>query len=120
MTKTFRLAHAWIDLKGLWGSGGNDQFRAALEGSWVAGQEVFRYGRTWLISRHIAMEQGLWSGHIGSVESDALSTLAWNEETKQFDRGEASGGVLVPFVERSDNFVVQSEFNEETDDQPDC
>jgi len=66
------------------------------------------------------MEQGLWSGHIGSVESDALSTLAWNEETKQFDRGEASGGVLVPFVERSDNFVVQSEFNEETDDQPDC
>ena len=98
MTKTFRVAHARIDLKGLWSAGGDDQFRAALEQSWVAGEEVSRYGRTWRISRHVEMGQGFWSGHIGYVEDDAFSTLAWNEETKEFDRGEASGGVVIPFV----------------------
>ena len=98
MTKTFRVAHARVDLKGIWGAGGDDQFRAALEQSWVAGEEVSRYGRTWRISRHVEMGQGFWSGHIGYVEGDAFSTLAWNEETKEFDRGEASGGVVIPFV----------------------
>ncbi len=98
MTKTFRVAHARIDLKGIWGAGGDDQFRTALEESWVAGDEVSRYGRTWRISKHIEMGQGFWSGHIGYVESDAFSTLAWNDETKEFDRGEASGGVVIPFV----------------------
>ncbi len=98
MTKTFRVAHARIDLKGIWAAGGDDQFQAALEQSWVAGEEVFRYGRKWRISRHIEMDQAFWSGHIGYVEGDAFSTLAWNEETKEFDRGEASGGVVIPFV----------------------
>lgn len=98
MAKTFRVAHARIDLKGFWGAGGDDQYRAALEQSWVAGEEVSRYGRNWRISRHVEMDQGFWSGHIGYVEGDAFSTLAWNEQTKEFDRGEASGGVVIPFV----------------------
>lgn len=44
------------------------------------------------------MGHGFWSGHIGYVESDAFSTLVWNENTMEFDRGEASGGIVIPFV----------------------
>ncbi len=98
MAKTFGVAHAQITIKGLWGAYPDDQFRKALADSWVAGQEVSRYGRTWRISKHLETDLDFWSGHIGYVESGAFSTLAWNDETKEFDRGAASGGVVIPFV----------------------
>lgn len=98
MAKTFRVAHAQITIKGLWDAYPDDEFRSALADSWVAGQEVSRYGRTWRISRHLETDTDFWSGHIGYVESGAFSTLAWNDNTKEFDRGAASGGVVIPFV----------------------
>lgn len=110
MAKTFRVAHAQIDLGGLWRAGGDDQFQAALAQSWVAGEEVVRYGRTWRISRHVEMGQGFWSGHIGYVESDAFLTLAWNEQTMEFDRGEASGGVVIPFVVNLPQRIVSFQY----------
>ena len=64
----------------------------------MPGTEVSRYGRKWKLSARAESETGLWAGHMGFVKEGELSTLEWDEATKDFVRGEASSGVVVPFL----------------------
>ena len=98
MPGEFRISHAWIQLEGLGEHGSPEFFRSALDQSWVAGAQVTRYTRTWRLSRRTEPGEGLWAGHLGFVEEGELSTLYWDEAEKDFIRGEASSGVVVPFL----------------------
>ncbi len=98
MEKDFRVSHAEIKLQGLGEHGPSEYFRSALKESWVAGTQVTRYSRTWRLSRFTRPEDGLWAGHIGFVREGDFSTVEWDEAKKDFIRGEASSGVVVPFL----------------------
>ena len=105
MAKEFRVAHAEIRQEGLWQHVASDDFRVALETSWVAGTQVTRYGRTWRLSRR-RQGNGLWAGQIGFVKVGEVSTWAWDDSIKDFERGEADSGVVVPFIVDLENRVV--------------
>lgn len=98
MPGEFRISHAWIQLEGLGEHGSPEYFRSALDQSWVAGAQVTRYTRTWRLSRQTEPGEGLRAGHLGFVEEGELSTLHWDETGKDFIRGEASSGVVIPFL----------------------
>lgn len=94
----FRISHAWIQLEGLGEHGSPEYFRSALDQSWVAGAQVTRYTRTWRLSKRTKPSEGLRTVHLGFVEEGELSTLHWDETEKDLIRGEASSGVVVPFL----------------------
>jgi hypothetical protein len=99
MAKEFRVSHARIELDGLGGAAADPEyFESALAQSWVPGTEVSRYTRTWKLSARTVTEEGLWAGHIGFVKEGELATLEWDDASKDFVRGEASSGVVVPFI----------------------
>ena len=98
MPGEFRISHAWIQLEGLGEHGSPEYFRSALDQSWVAGAQVTRYTRTWRLSRQTEPGEGLRAGHLGFVEEGELSTLHWDETGKDFIRGEASSGVVIPLL----------------------
>ena len=93
-------------MKGLFEHGSREDFCSALEQSWVAGSKVTRYSRTWRLSKSTKHKDDLWFGHIGFVKTDELSTLDWDNEAKDFVRGEASSGVIVPFLINNDHRIV--------------
>ena len=105
MAREFRVAHAEIQQQGLWQHVTPEDFRSALETSWVAGTQVTRYSRTWRLSRR-RRENGFWAGHIGFVKEGDLETLAWDDEEQDFIRGAASSGVVVPFIIDDINRIV--------------
>ncbi len=105
MAREFRVAHAEIQQHGLWQHVTPEDFRSALETSWVAGTQVTRYSRTWRLSRR-RPDNGFWAGHIGFVKEGELETLAWDDNEQDFIRGEASSGVVVPFIIDHVNRVV--------------
>lgn len=107
MAKEFRISHAQIELEGLGGqSAAPDYFEDALAQSWVPGTEVSRYTRTWKLSARSEPQDRLWAGHIGFVKEGELTTLAWDEASKDFVRGEASSGVVVPFIVHLDRRLM--------------
>ena len=65
-----------------------------------------RYGRTWILSARAEPEPGMWAGHMGFVMEGELSTLEWDDTKMDFVRGEASSGVVVPFVVSIENRIV--------------
>lgn len=89
MAKEFRVAHAEMRQPGLWQHGTLEDFRAALETSWVPGTRVTRYARTWILARR-EDEDGLLAGEIGFVKEGELETLAFDDREQIFRRGEAS------------------------------
>lgn len=95
--KEFRVSHARIDLEG-WTGSNEDFYENALSESWVPGAEVTRFTRTWKLSARRVLDSGEWAGHIGFVREGDITTLEWDESTKEFIRDEASSGVVVPFV----------------------
>ena len=97
MAKEFRVSHAEMRQEGLWQHGTLQDFRSALETSWVAGTQVTRYTRTWILARRTE-EDGLLAGEIGFVNEGELATVAFDRSEQVFRRGEASSGVVVPFV----------------------
>ena len=105
MAKEFRVSHAELRQQGLGQHGTSEYFRSALETSWVAGTQVTRYSRTWRLSRR-RQENGFWAGHIGFVREGELTTLDWDDEEQDFIRGEASSGVVVPFIIDHTNRIV--------------
>ena len=105
MAKEFRVSHAEIWQEGLGRHGTSDYFRSALQTSWVAGTQVTRYSRTWRLSRS-RQEDGFWLGHIGFVKEGELETLAWDDSEKDFIRGAASSGIVVPFIIDDVNRVI--------------
>ena len=98
MAREFQISHAEIRPSGLGAYGTADYFRDALEVAWVAGTETTRYDKTWRLSKPISHGENLWAGSIGYVREGDVSTLDWDEEEKEFVRGEASSGIVVPFV----------------------
>ena len=105
MAKEFRVAHAEIRQEGLGQHGTLEFFRSALATSWVPGTRVTRYTRTWILSRRES-ENGLLTGEIGFVEEGELETVVFDDSEQVFRRGEASSGVVVPFVIDDANRVV--------------
>ena len=106
MARVFRVSHAEIRLQGMGEQGPTDYFRSALEQSWVAGVEVTRYGRTWRLSKWTRPDGRLWAGRMGFVKEGELSTLTWDAFEQDFVRGEASSGIVVPFVVSEDYRLV--------------
>ena len=106
MAKEFRIAHAMIMLEGLAGSGPPEYFRSALKQSWVAGTQTTRYGRTWKLSKGTRPENSLWLGRMGFVKDGDLTTVEWDETQQDFIRGEASSGIVVPFIINDDHRVI--------------
>ena len=98
MGREFRIAHAKILLEGLGGTGTPEFFRSALYQSWTAGVEATRYGRSWKLSKRTELDNDRWTGRLGFVREGELSTLNWDDQLQDFERGEASSGVVVPFV----------------------
>ena len=97
VVKEYRVSHAVLRQEGLGRFGAEEYIRSSLETSWVAGTQVTRYTRTWRLSRY--QEEGtVWAGHIGFVKEGEISTLAWDDSTMDFIRGEASSGIVVPFI----------------------
>lgn len=106
MARKFRVSHAEIRLEGMGEHGPSEYFRSALEQSWVAGTQVTRYRRTWRISKWTKPEERIWAGRMGFVKEGELSTLAWDDDEQDFVRGEASSGIVVPFVVGEDSRYV--------------
>lgn len=98
MVGELRISHAQIQPVGLGEYGSTEFFRHALNQSWVPGIQVTRYTRTWKLSRRIETDKDLWAGYLGFINEGELSTLNWDEEIKDFIRGEASSGIVVPFL----------------------
>ena len=106
MAKAFRVSHAEIRLEGLGEHGSPEYFRSALEVSWVAGVQVTRYGRTWRLSKKATPDTRLWAGRMGFVKEGELSTVDWDSRVQDFVRGEASSGIIVPFIVSEDHRIV--------------
>lgn len=86
-------------LKGLAGTSPDPELlSAALEQSWVPGTETERHNRKWKLSTRHDLDDLHWSGHIGFVREGHVTTTGWDDEAKEFVRGEAPSGVIVPFV----------------------
>ncbi|WP_142271008.1 hypothetical protein [Mycobacterium sp. AT1] len=81
------------------------EFDDALRKSWRAGTEITRYGRHWTLSKMLSEDNGGYYGKIGFVNSDQLETLAFDQETLDFVRGQAPSGVVVPFVIAQDGLI---------------
>jgi hypothetical protein len=104
--KEFRISHARVELDG-WTGSNEDFYENALSESWG----TWRGGHTF----HANLEafgatcpgtraSGL--GHIGFVREGDLTTLEWDDSTKEFIRDEASSGVVVPFVIHPEHHLV--------------
>ena len=98
MAKRFRIVHAKITLEGFGDRSSSEYFRSSLEQSWTPGAQVTRYERSWRLSKSAEHDEGVWHGRIGFVKEGELSTLDWDDSKEDFIRGEASSGVVVPFL----------------------
>ena len=105
MPTEFQVSHAEMRQEGLGGHGAPEYFRAELERSWVPGTKVTRYNRTWRLSKP-TRDETIWAGHIGFVREGELATLDWDDSTKDFVRGEARSGTVVPFIVDDTNRIV--------------
>lgn len=101
--RNYRVAFAGVGIEGLYGQ--PEVFKTALAESWAPGAETTRYGRTWRISAP-HQRDGVWVGRLGFVREDDLATVDWDDETKEFVRGTASGGTVVPFALALDSQIV--------------
>ena len=97
MPRKFRIGFAEMELVGLFDVE-DTTFREALDESWVPGAEVTRYGRTWHLSAPHEAGPDRLGGRIGFVRESELTTVEWDPASKDFLRGEAPSGVVVPFV----------------------
>lgn len=98
MARTFRVGFATCRVDGIF-QGNQSLFLTALEESWQAGAKTTRYGRTWHLSRPQAdPARGVWSGRIGFVREDDVSTVLWDDDLQDFVRQGVPGGVIVPFA----------------------
>jgi hypothetical protein len=86
-----------LRVEGLMGTS-PDTFLDALSEAWTPGAEVSRYRRTWRLAAARVVGEGRLAGRIGFTREGGLETVAWDDEVKDFKKGEASGGVVVPFV----------------------
>ena len=98
MTREFQISHAELVQEGLGEHAPADYYSRTLQESWRPGTEVTRYSRTWRLSRASQIRAGLWHGRIGYVKEGQFSTVDWDDRNKEFIRGEASSGVVVPFL----------------------
>lgn len=105
MPRIYKVAFAAIELAGLFAAE-QSTFEDALREAWSPGSRVTRYGRTWRISAPRRQPGDVLSGRMGFVREDEVATLAWDEKRKDFVRGEASGGVVVPFAVDLDRRAV--------------
>lgn len=106
MAKEFRVSHGAIRLDGLGQHGTLDYFHSALEQSWVAGTRVTRYARTWRLSKQTEFGDGILAGHLGYVNEGEISTINWDEDKKDFIRGEVTSGIIVPFLINSNLRII--------------
>lgn len=105
MAGTFRVGFSTCRVEGIY----QDQsvFPAALEESWQAGAKTTRYGRTWHLSRPRAdPARRTWTGRIGFVRENDVSTVTWDDHAQDFVRHGVPGGVIVPFAVALDSSVV--------------
>lgn len=91
-TRTYQLSLARIAIQGMF-----EITQKTLGDSWIPGATANRYGREWRLSRP-EVEDEQWIGRIGFVRPDEVTTLEWDDEAEDFVEGDASGGVVVPFV----------------------
>lgn len=106
MSREFQISHAELVQEGLGEHSLGEYYSRTLQESWRPGAEVTRYSRTWKISKATEMDAGLWHGRIGYVREGQFSTVDWDEGNKEFVRGEASSGVVVPFLIDTENGLV--------------
>lgn len=83
-----------------------NDFRTALQETWVPGEKATRYGRTWRLTERQTSECGLWGGKIGYVKDASLSRLYWDSKQKDFHHEALSSGMAVPFLINVDRRVV--------------
>ncbi|WP_278314340.1 hypothetical protein [Lolliginicoccus levis] len=69
----------------------------AVKQSWQPGRQLEIYKRRWTLSRILEDDGEGWYGKIGFVNSNEVDTLFFDTETKNFVRGQAPSGVVVPF-----------------------
>lgn len=91
-TRIYQVSLAGIEVRGVF-----DLTHEVLDESWLSGATARRYGREWRLSRP-DHENGQWIGRIGFVKPGEVTTLEWDDEAEDFIEGDASGGVVVPFV----------------------
>ena len=92
-TRIYRVSLAQIDVRGLF-----ELTPEVLHASWAPGATASRYGREWRLSKAEEVGDEQWSGRIGFINPGEITTLEWDEEAEDFVEGDASGGVVVPFV----------------------
>lgn len=97
MSRTYKVAFANVELRGMFGAAAG-VYRQALLADWQPGARTTRYNRTWRISAPHPHSEDVLTGRIGFVSEDELDTLEWNEGQQDFVRGQASGGIVIPFA----------------------
>ena len=97
MGTSARIAFAKMELEGIFGAE-SSIFLDALRASWRPGASVVRYGRKWHLTKPYESSETVWTGRIGFVKEGELQTLSWDDEADDFQEGEASSGVVVPFA----------------------
>lgn len=96
MSRIYKIAFARIELLNLFGTD-ERSYEDALLASWQGGATVQRYRRTWRVSDYTVQDDRILTGQIGFVKANDVDTLEWDEKTNSFVRGQASGGIVIPF-----------------------
>ena len=98
MPRNVRIIHANLNLEGLGAAMGADDYRSALEQSWIGGTRITHEANDWLLSKPTHFSSNVWTGHFGFVLEDDLPTVEWDEETSEFLQRNLDRGTAFPFM----------------------
>ena len=77
---------------------GADDYRSALEQSWIGGTSITHKNTDWLLSKPTHFNSYVWTGHFGYVREDDFATVEWDEENSEFLQRNVDGGTAFPFM----------------------
>lgn len=93
--RTYHIGFATIQSEGLFE---DESLGTMIRESWAPGATITRYGRTWHLTQMHTPAPGLVSGEIGFVSGAQVSSVFFDEKTREFVSNDVSTGTRVPFV----------------------
>ena len=75
-----------------------DDYRSALEQSWIGGSRITHRNTDWLLSKPTHFNSYVWTGHFGYVREDDFATVEWDEESSEFLQRNVDRGTAFPFM----------------------
>lgn len=93
--RTYHIGFATIQSEGLFEG---ESLATMVRESWAPGATITRYGRTWHLTQMHTPSPGLVSGEIGFVSGAQVSSVFFDQKTREFVSNDVSTGTRVPFV----------------------